>query len=157
MTAFEIPPPGTRGTSLRGAPIWHLVMGLFAGLYRLLGGRLIGRRLLLLETIGARSGRQRTAMLFRFTEGDGRWLVIGSNAGAARHPAWFINLARNPDQFSVQVGRERVKVRPELLAGAERTEAWQRILAAAPGYGRYEGQTDREIPIVRLNRLVSQA
>lgn len=95
-------------------------------------------------------GRQRTAMLFRLTEGDGRLLVIGSNAGAARHPAWFINLARNPDQLSVPVGRETVKVRPELLAGAERTEALQRILAAAPGYGPYEGQTDRQIPIMRL-------
>jgi deazaflavin-dependent oxidoreductase (nitroreductase family) len=150
VTAIEIPPPGTRGTRLRGAPVWRAVMGLFTGLYRFLGGRLIGRRLLLLETVGARSGRRRTAMLFPFAEGDGRWLVVGSNAGAARHPAWFINLARNPDLVSVQVGRERVNVRPELLAGAERAGAWQRILAAAPGYGRYEGQTDREIPIVRL-------
>jgi hypothetical protein len=64
---IAIPPPGTWGTGLRGAPIWHLVMGLSTGLYRLLGGRLIGRSLLLLTTLGARSGRQRTAMLFRFT------------------------------------------------------------------------------------------
>jgi deazaflavin-dependent oxidoreductase (nitroreductase family) len=152
---LEIPPPGTRGVSLRGFPIFRAFNRLNVGLYRLFAGRLGGRAGLLLTTIGARSGRSRTVALGRFADGEGRWLVVGSLAGAARHPAWFINLARNPDRVWVQIGHERFKVRPELLRGDERTAAWQRIVTNAPGYGAYERSTDREIPVVRLTREAS--
>jgi deazaflavin-dependent oxidoreductase (nitroreductase family) len=76
--------------------------------------------------------------------------VIGSFGGTPRHPAWYVNMARNPDRISVTLDGRTLGVRAESLAGAERAEAWTRIVAAAPGYARYQSQTDREIPIVRL-------
>ena len=106
--------------------------------------------MLLLTTVGARSGQRRTAALARFPDGDGRWLIVGSAGGAARHPGWFINLARNPDQVWAEVGRLRLKVTPDLLRGDDRTAAWQRIIARSPNFAAYERKTDREIPVVRL-------
>ena len=149
---MEIPPPGTRGAKLRGFSILRALTPLGVWAYRLTGGRLGGGAGLLLTTIGSRSGRRRTVPLGGFPDGDGRWLVVGSLGGAARHPAWFINLARTPDQVWAQVGREEFNVRPELLRGDERAAAWKRIVAVAPSYGPYEQRTDREIPVVRLTR-----
>jgi deazaflavin-dependent oxidoreductase (nitroreductase family) len=147
---IEIPPSGTRGFSPRLLPVFRLFNGLNVWLYRRRGGGSGGRAGLLLTTIGARSGKERTVALGKFGDAEGKWLIVASFVGAARHPAWFINLAKNPDKVWVEVGRDRFKVRPELLRGEERSEAWRRVVAAAPGYGPYEQKTDREIPIVRL-------
>ena len=59
-------------------------------------------------------------------------------------------MAKNPDRVWAEVAGRRIKVRPETLKGEERNAAFQRIVAAAPGYGAYQAKTDREIPIVRL-------
>ncbi len=75
---------------------------------------------------------------------------MASYAGAARHPAWFLNMAKNPERVWVEIGKQRVKVQPESLRGADRAEAWQRIVLLSPGYGGYQQKTDREMPIVRL-------
>lgn len=75
-----------------------------------------------------------------------------TSAGAARHPAWFLNMAKDPDDIWLEVGREKFKVRAESLAGTERSEALQRIAAISARYGHYQEKTDREIPIVRLTR-----
>jgi deazaflavin-dependent oxidoreductase (nitroreductase family) len=120
-------------------------------LYRLRGGG-GGRAGLLLTTIGARSGKERTVALAAFPDEEDRWLVVAALAGAARHPAWFINLARSPDHVWAEIGRERFKVRPEVLSGDERSAAWQRVVAVAPGFGGYQEKTDRELPVVRLTR-----
>lgn len=113
--------------------------------------RVMGRPLLVLETVGARSGQARSAVLgwFPDTTEEG-WLVVASYAGAARHPAWFLNMAGNPDRVWVDIGGRKVRVEPASLKGAERAEAWQRIVSLSPGYGGYQEKTDREIPIVRL-------
>ena len=148
--AIEIPPSGTRGVSTRVVRVFRLFNGLSVWMYRRLGRDPGGRAGLLLTTIGARSDKERTVALGKFSDAAGRRLVVASLGGAARHPAWFINLARNPEKVWVEVGRERFKVRPELLRGEERADAWRRIVAASPGYGPYEHKTDREIPIVRL-------
>ena len=150
---IEIPPSGTRGVSTRLVRIFRLFNPLSVWMYRR-GGGSGGPAGLLLTTIGARSGQERTVALGKFSDVEGRWLVVASLAGAARHPAWFINLAKHPDKVWVEVGRDRFKVRPELLRGEERADAWRRIVAAAPGYGPYEQKTDREIPVVRLTRDV---
>jgi deazaflavin-dependent oxidoreductase (nitroreductase family) len=73
-------------------------------------------------------------------------------AGAARHPAWFLNMAKHPDDIWLEVGGERFQVRADSLEGTERSEAMQRIAATSARYGRYQEKTDREIPIVRLRR-----
>jgi len=124
---------------------------MMAAIYRLTGGRSSGQ-MLLLTTVGAKSGEQRVANLRRFDDGAGRWLIVGSAGGQAKHPGWLHNLAQNPDQAWIEVGRERSKVHPELLNGDERGTAWKRIVAEAPQFGKYEHTTDREIPVVRLTR-----
>ena len=148
--SFDIPPHGTRGNRMPRGRMLRFGSSMMAGLYRLTGGR-TGHSLLL-TTIGAQSGEERTASLRRFDDGDGRWLVAGSAGGSARHPAWLSNLSRNPDRVSVEIGRDRFKVTPELLAGDERAAAWKRIVAEAPQFGGYETRTDREIQVVRLTR-----
>jgi deazaflavin-dependent oxidoreductase (nitroreductase family) len=144
--SVEITPTGTRGGKLPRAAI--AMMGVMPGLYRLLGGRAMGRTLVL-TTIGARTGYKRDAHLTAFPEGDG-WLVVASKGGDATHPAWFVNMARHPDQVWVQVGRRKVRVKPETLKGAARAAAWKRIVAEFSNYGDYERKTDREIPVIRL-------
>ena len=148
---IEIPPAGTRGISPRLVRVFRLSNRLSVWMYRR-GVGSGGRAGLLLTTIGARSGQEHTVALGKFSDGEGRWLVLAALAGAARHPAWFINLAKHPDKVWVEVGRDRFKVRPELLRGEERADAWRRVVAAAPGYGPYEQKTDREIPVIRLTR-----
>jgi len=148
---IELPPSGSRGRWMPGGPMVRGAMRVIAGLYRATGGR-SGGSALLLTTVGARSGEQRVASLRRFDDGDGRWLVVGSAGGAAKHPAWIHNLARSPDKVWVDVGRERHKVTPELLHGDERATAWERIVVDAPQFAGYLQQTDRELPVVRLTR-----
>jgi len=127
------------------------MMRMAAGMYRMTGGR-SARNALLLTTVGARSGESRVASLRRFDEGEGQWLVVGSKGGSAQHPAWIHNLARNPDKVSIEIGRHRYKVTPELLHGDERAAAWNRVVAEAPQFAGYLEKTDREIPVVRLTR-----
>jgi deazaflavin-dependent oxidoreductase (nitroreductase family) len=148
---IEVPPSGSRGRRMPGGRIVRGAMRVIAALYRATGGR-SGGSSLLLTTLGARSGAQRVASLRRFDDGDGRWLVVGSAGGAAKHPAWIHNLAHSPDKVWIDVGRDRHKVTPELLHGEERATAWERIVAEAPQFGGYLQQTDREIPVVRLTR-----
>jgi deazaflavin-dependent oxidoreductase (nitroreductase family) len=109
-----------------------------------------GNRTVVLTTVGAKTGRPHTVAVNRFPDGEDSFLVVASNAGSARHAAWYFNMAKNPDQVWAEVGKRKFKVRPELLKGAERQQAWQRVIAASPAYAAYERSTDREIPIVRL-------
>jgi deazaflavin-dependent oxidoreductase (nitroreductase family) len=132
------------------------MIGLSLFVYRVLGNRMrvMGRPLLLLETVGARSGRKRFAIIGWFPDTTkASRLVVASYAGSARHPAWFLNLAKHPDRVWVEIAKQRFKVRPELLKGVDRMQAWERIVSLAPGYGNYQTKTDREIPIVRLKRI----
>jgi deazaflavin-dependent oxidoreductase (nitroreductase family) len=147
---LDIPPSGTHGSTIHGKSMMRAGNSVYAGLYRLLGGKVVGGKTLILTTTGARSGQERTAMIARFPDGSGRWLVVASNSAAAQQPAWLINLAKNPDKVWAQVGSERSKVTPDILKGDERAEAWKRIVAASPNFGKYQTKTDREIPVVRL-------
>lgn len=135
--------------------------GLFAAInvafYRLIGRRIKiqGRPLLLLTTVGAKTGNRRQAALAWFDDDpprDGTWLVVASKGGSATHPGWYLNLARRPKDTTIEVDGKTVAVEPESLDGPERERAWARIVALAPGYGAYEVTTDREIPVVRLTR-----
>ena len=112
----------------------------------------MGFPVVLLTTRGAKTGLTRTTPVGGFPDGENSWLVVASRAGAAGHPAWFLNMAMNPDDIWLEVGTERFKVRGESLEGPERTEALARIATISPRYGTYQQKTDREIPIVRLTR-----
>ncbi len=127
------------------------------GMFRLFGRRMRvqGRPLLLLTTTGAKAGRVRQTTLGWFPDDEGGLesrLVVASAAGAAAHPAWYVNLARRPDGAAIDVDGHHYPVNADSLRGPERDRAWARIVALAPGYGKYEQQTDREIPVVRLTR-----
>ncbi len=157
--AIQATPNGTYGAKMPGGPV---LQKLFAPLvrmhirsYRRSGGtdrmsRMWDFPVVLLTTKGAKSGLERITPLGGFPDGHDAWLVVASNAGAARHPAWFFNMVRNPDDLWLEVGKRRAKVRGQALAGAERTAALRRIAAISPRYSKYQEQTDREIPIVRL-------
>jgi deazaflavin-dependent oxidoreductase (nitroreductase family) len=128
----------------------RIINGIIFGLFR--NRKFFGGRLLKLTTVGARSGEPRSSTLGYFDDvGGNRWIIVGSANGAAKHPAWFFNLAKNPDKVWVELGSRKVKVTPETLTGEARAQAWQRVLAEAPNYAGYETKTDREIPIVRLS------
>lgn len=107
---------------------------------------------LMLETVGARSGKRRYAVLGYLAEGDDAWLVIASAAGAAWHPGWLYNLAAQPDATVEFKDRRRVDVHADSLEGEDLATAWERIGREAPEYPKYLTQTDREIPVVRLHR-----
>jgi len=128
--------------------------------YRKSGADRINKRMgfpvVLLTTRGAKSGNERTVPIGGFPGGTDRWLVVASLNGAARHPAWYLNMAMHPDDLWLEVDKERFRVRPELLEGPEREEALARIASASARYGTYQQKTDREIPIVRLSRAEEQ-
>jgi deazaflavin-dependent oxidoreductase (nitroreductase family) len=128
-------------------------MGLANLMFDLSGGRMKvqGRPLLRLTTVGARTGRRRRTVLGWFPDPDrsDAWIVVGSANGAARHPGWCHNLARNP-MASIEVGKQQFQVTAQSLKGTEREEAWRSVVALSHGYGRYAVMTDREIPIIRL-------
>ena len=151
----ELTPSGTRGVELPKFARWLYkpMMGLSLFAFRRLGWKKMqGVPLLLLTTVGAKTGQRREAVLAWFPD-PGRedaWLVVGSGGGSARHPGWCYNLAKNPNQVRIRTGELELKVRPESLKGTECEEAWKRVVAVAPGYGRYVEKTDRQIPIIRL-------
>ena len=149
----EISPQGTRGRSFPRGRLVSLGIGLNTALYRLLRGLGMGSRMLLLTTVGARSGIERTVPLAYFTDGPDAWLIIASAGGDARHPAWYRNLAAHPDRAAIEVGGRKVKVRAESLHGAAREEPWGRITAQAKNFAEYQRNTDREIPVIRLTPL----
>jgi deazaflavin-dependent oxidoreductase (nitroreductase family) len=154
----RITPPGTRGTGfVANMPRWavgpYTLMNRL--MFRVAGARMRiqGRPLLQLETLGAKTGARRLTNLGAFDDPERpgqAWLIVASAAGAARHPAWLFNLVRHPDDAWITLDGKRMAVRAESLAGDERRRAWDRIVALAPGYGKYATVTDREIPIVRL-------
>jgi deazaflavin-dependent oxidoreductase (nitroreductase family) len=121
-------------------------------LYRKSGGRLLGElvgmKVLLLSTTGAKSGTQRTTAL-TYLEADGGYVVIGSFLGEPRHPAWVHNLRANP-RATVQVGARQLSVSAREARGEERARLWSRLVALQPDYRAYESRTNREIPVVVL-------
>ena len=104
------------------------------------------------ETLGARSGERRRAVLGYLEDGADGWLVMGSKGGAPRNPAWVHNLAAHPDAIVVLPGGERVAVRAEPLEGDDLAAAWRRIEAEAPEYAAYRSRMQRAMPVIRLRR-----
>jgi deazaflavin-dependent oxidoreductase (nitroreductase family) len=120
--------------------------------YRATGGRLMGRvgkaPVLLLTTTGRKSGQKRTAPVVYLADGE-RMIVIGSNAGNDRVPAWSLNLKANPEA-EAEVGRKRMKVRARVAEGEERAELWRRCNDQYAGFDDYEARTDRPISLFVL-------
>ena len=100
-----------------------------------------------LHTIGRSSGQRRSTMLTAPIHDDGRYVLIASKGGDDRQPFWYLNLAAQPDVELTIRGVTR-PFRARTASSAEKAELWQRIVAAYPGYGGYQGKTERDIPVV---------
>lgn len=132
-----------------------LISRVHAFLYRASDGRVGerlrgGRHMLLLETRGRRSGRERETPLL-YVRDDGRFVVAGSNGGDDRHPGWWLNLRSHPEA-RIQVGRERFAVRARAAEAPERERLWGKLVDAHRPYEDYRRRTRREIPVVILER-----
>jgi deazaflavin-dependent oxidoreductase (nitroreductase family) len=120
-----------------------------------IGASLGGRPMLLLRTVGRRSGQPRTAALLYVRDGDA-YAVVASKGGAPNHPAWFHNLTAKPD-VEIQVGRVRIPVRARVAEGEERARIWARADEVNQGqYAEYRSRTKRVIPVVVLERRRSK-
>ena len=115
------------------------------------GSKINGQDVLLLTTVGRKTGKPRTVPLMSF-EDQGDRIVVASMAGAPQDPAWFNNAVAQPE-VTVQQGADQYKARAVVLEREERDRLWQRIVRDAPQFGGYEKKTTRVIPLVRLRRL----
>jgi deazaflavin-dependent oxidoreductase (nitroreductase family) len=112
------------------------------------GRELPGRPILLLTTVGARTGQRRTTPMM-FVRLDGRLLVIASNAGAPKHPDWYRNLVANPAVTVEAEGREYAATATP-AKGADRDELFGRIVAKYPFFADHQKGIERTIPVVEL-------
>lgn len=132
-------------------------------LYRATGGRgvighVLGSEMLLLTTIGRRSGRPRSVALFAYpvTDPVGSWAVIGSRGGSGRIPAWYRNLDARPEA-SIQVHGTLAPVRAREVHDAEYELLFERAASAYPGYRLYRAEARHHIPIVVLEPAIPVA
>jgi deazaflavin-dependent oxidoreductase (nitroreductase family) len=124
-------------------------------LYRLSGGRLGTRmgwiRVALIDTVGRKSGKQRTVPLACYPYQDSI-VVSASNSGQEAHPAWYLNMQAHP-QVTVQVGKERYRARAEEVPEEEREALWQQVVEMNKHQGEYLEKVERRIPLVWFRRL----
>jgi deazaflavin-dependent oxidoreductase (nitroreductase family) len=124
-------------------------------LYQISGGRMgagpsQGTQFILLTTTGRKSGKERVAPLLCIAEAD-RWVVVASNGGTERTPAWWLNLQSHPIG-QLQWGRDRHEVRGRQATDAETEALWPRLMGVWEFFGAYQERTEREIPVVILER-----
>ena len=133
----------------------HHLGALHRVLYRASGGR-IGARIwglpiVLLTTTGRRTGRETTTPLIYGLDGETP-VIVASKGGAPDHPGWFKNLAKTPE-VGVQIKGDRFRARPRVAEGEERARLWELMNEVWPHYEEYATKTDREIPVVVLDRI----
>ncbi|WP_020670119.1 nitroreductase/quinone reductase family protein [Amycolatopsis nigrescens] len=115
------------------------------------GGMFEGWALVLLTTVGARSGLRRTNPL-GYLEIDGQPLVVASAMGAPASPAWYHNIRKNP-MVTVETGTETYPAIAAIPAGEERDALFAEVVRRDPGFGEYQAKTTRTIPVVTLHRV----
>jgi deazaflavin-dependent oxidoreductase (nitroreductase family) len=109
-----------------------------------------GTQCLLLTTTGRKSGEQRIMPLIFAPDGD-RQVIVASEGGAPEHPAWYLNLKADPE-VQVQVKGDQFTAKAHDAEGEERERLWKVMVGEWPDYDEYQKKTDREIPIVILER-----
>jgi deazaflavin-dependent oxidoreductase (nitroreductase family) len=110
-----------------------------------------GSPILLLTTTGRKSGKEHTMPLI-FGEADGSQVLVASRGGAPEHPGWYLNLEANPE-VGVQVKADTFRARARTAEGEERERLWKAMNEIWPHYDEYQTKTDREIPVVVLERI----
>ena len=109
-----------------------------------------GSTILLLTTTGRKSGEPRTTPLIYAEDGD-RYVIVASKGGAPEHPGWYENLQKTPE-VELQVLDDVFPARARTAEGDERERLWEKANAVWPHYAEYQEKTDREIPVVVLER-----
>jgi F420H(2)-dependent quinone reductase len=139
--------------ALRVPGLTRRLTRLHASVYLWTGGRVVGHwfglAILVLETVGRRSGVPRRVPIAYVPDGE-NLVVVPANGGAHRPPAWWLNLLAAGEAIAL-IGRERLRVRAYEATGAERERLWQRF-ASASSVDRYQRRTSRRIPVVVLAR-----
>jgi deazaflavin-dependent oxidoreductase (nitroreductase family) len=122
-------------------------------LYRLtsgkLGGTILGLPVLLLTTIGRKSGKQHTTPVAYFPHGDG-YMIVASNQGQGKLPNWWLNM-RESKQAQIEIGRKRMRVSAQQTSPQERQRLWPSVVARLSNYERYQQSTSYPIPLILLH------
>ena len=134
--------------------VFRVVTGLHRAVFRVSRGRLLGRAggmpVVILTTVGHRSGRKRRTILTApLVEAD-RVVLVASYGGHSHNPRWYQNLLVHPEVGLTVAGKRERPMRARVAGRDERTDLWPRIVNAYPGYARYQERTDRRIPLVVL-------
>ena len=134
---------------------FHSLRNFFVSLYRLtngrVGGHVAGLQVLLLTTIGRKTGEERTTPLGFFIQ-DGNYIITASNAGRDTNPGWFHNLRANP-HVKLEIKDQQLQAEAEVAPQAKRTTLWSQLISLSPYYANYSKKTNREIPMVILHPL----
>jgi deazaflavin-dependent oxidoreductase (nitroreductase family) len=112
------------------------------------GGPFEGMTLLLLHTIGAKTGKERLNPVATIKAKD-HYVIIASKGGAPDHPDWYHNLVANP-QVTVEVGTQKFKAIAEVTQEPERSQLYSKMAEKHPGFKEYEQKTGRVIPVIKL-------
>ncbi|NDJ91755.1 nitroreductase family deazaflavin-dependent oxidoreductase [Mycolicibacter kumamotonensis] len=115
---------GTEGTTMKGMPV------------------------VLLTTVGAKTGKLRKTPLMR-VEHEGQYAIVASLGGAPKHPVWYHNVTKNP-RVELQDGTVSGDYDAREVFGEEKAQWWERAVAAYPDYADYQKKTDRQIPVFVL-------
>jgi deazaflavin-dependent oxidoreductase (nitroreductase family) len=139
--------PGLKDGVLHARSVLHRAV------FALSGGRLLatwgGLPVVMLTTVGWRTGKRRTTIVVApLTVGESV-VLVASDGGAPRHPRWYLNLSASPDVEVLFMGR-RMHMRARTAGEGEKATLWPRITAGSPSYGRYQNRTARDIPVVLL-------
>ena len=132
--------------------IWERFTSVHATLYRLsrgrVGGDYNGAPIVLVDSVGRKSGKRRTHPLIA-REIDGNLVIVASKGGVDRHPAWYLNLMARPETEANWRG-ERRRVRAREAEGEERDRLWQQMVEVYRPYAHYQSRTERRIPVIVL-------
>jgi deazaflavin-dependent oxidoreductase (nitroreductase family) len=116
------------------------------------GGELAGTTVILVHHVGARTGIVRVVPLISTPLGDGRHVIVASNAGSPSHPDWYHNLRAHPI-VTVEVGVRTFVAQAEELGPSARADRWPQLVAASPALGEFQVRTTRQIPVLTLTPL----
>jgi F420H(2)-dependent quinone reductase len=145
--------PWTKREEKIGSVVVKTMSALNTWAFRLTGGRIGGKfaggaPVLLLTTVGRRTGQPRTAPLLYLQEGDS-YVVVASKGGMSHHPLWYGNLESNP-AVEVEVGREKKRMTARRAGKEEKAALWPKLVAMYKSYDDYQARTERDIPVVIL-------
>ena len=135
--------------------LFRFVLDLSVSLYRRthgkFGGHVQGLQVLLLTTIGRKTGKQRTTPLGYFMD-DGNYIITASNAGFDTNPGWFHNLRANP-HVTIEIKDQQMEAEAKVAPLEKRNVLWSKLISLSPAYANYAKKTNREIPLVILRPL----